>query len=113
MVGTIYHSPQITMPFRDVSATSLPGGDQNVAGQDTSRQFLAIENTGNANLGVNFSGPASGGTGPAGVGNTAAIGSTGTMTLVPNGSLLFDRVVPQNPVNLNGTSGQPVTVIVA
>jgi len=97
--------------FRDPSIASLSGSSQTAIGQNGNRQFLLIENTGNANIGVNFSGPATGGTQTAtGIGNIAAIGGTGTITIVPGGSILLDHVVPQNPVNVIGTAGQPVTI---
>lgn len=97
--------------LRDNSITSLSGSSQAALPQNGNRQFLLIENTGNANIGVNFVGPATGGTQGGGVGNVAAIGGTGTITIVPNGSILLDRVVPQNPVNVIGTAAQSVTII--
>lgn len=100
--------------FRDLSITSLTGASQTAIGQNGNRQFLLVENTGSANIGVNFSGPATGGTQTTtGIGNIAAIGGTGTVTLVPGGSILLDHVVAQNPVNVIGTSGQTVAIIEA
>ncbi len=87
--------------FRDNSITSLTGASQQALALNGARQFLLIENTGNANVGVNMSGGA------------AAIGGTGTLTLVPNGTLILDHVVPQNQINVIGAAGQPLTVIEA
>lgn len=87
--------------FRDNSITSLSGSSQQALALNGNRQFLMIENTGNANVGVNTAGGA------------AAIGGTGTVTLVPNGTLLLDHVVPQNQINVIGTAGQPLTVVEA
>ncbi|MGH6716161.1 MAG: hypothetical protein ACREDC_08250, partial [Bradyrhizobium sp.] len=66
-----------------------------------------------ANVAVNFSGPATGGTGPSGVGNAAALAGTGCITIVPNGSIMFDRIPPQNPVNVIGTALQPICIVEA
>lgn len=99
--------------FRDASIASLSGADQVADGQNGNRQFVAIENTGNANVTVNFCGPATAGSGPGGVGNAAAPGGTGVLTIVPNGSIVLDHVVPQNPIVVRGTAGQPVTIVIA
>ena len=91
----------LPLPFQDVSITSLSGSSQTAAVAKNHRRFLLIENTGSANIGVNL------------CGGTAAIGGTGTVTIVANGSLMFDRVVPNTAINVIGTAGQPVTVIQA
>ena len=85
--------------FRDASITSLSGSSQTALAKNGNRQFLLIENTGNANIGVNLTG------------GTAAIAGTGTITIVANGSLLLDHVIPQNAITVIGTTGQPVCVI--
>lgn len=87
--------------FRDASITSLSGSSQQALAKNGNRQFLLIVNTGNANIGVNITG------------GTAAIGGTGTTTIVANGSLLLDHVVPQNAITVIGTAAQPVCVIEA
>ena len=97
-------SPIFTGMARDKSITSLTGASQTVCALNGNRQFLAIENTGNANIGVNFVGTAA-------TPGTALIGGTGTLTLVPGGSILFQVYVPQNPVTVIGTAGQTVAVI--
>jgi hypothetical protein len=85
---------------RDASIASLTGGaSQTALGLNGNRQYLAIENSGTANVGVNICGGA------------AAIGGTGTLTLSPGGSLLFDKWVPQNQINVIGTAGQPLTIV--
>lgn len=97
--------------FRDASILSLTGSSQAALPQNGNRQFLLIENTGSANIGVNMSGPATGGSQTStGIGNIAAIAGVGTVTIVPGGSIFLDHVVPQNPVNIIGTAAQPVTV---
>lgn len=82
--------------FRDASITSLSGSSETLLAQNGNRQFLLIENTGDADIGVNLTG------------GTAAIGGTGTLTIVANGSLILDHFVCQNEVTVIGTSGQPV-----
>ena len=101
--------------FRDKSIASLSGSSQQACAPNGNRQFLLIENTGTANVGVNFSGPNSGGSQTTtGIGNVAAIAGAGTVTVVANGSLIFEGLaVPQNAVNIIGTAGQPVVVIEA
>lgn len=99
--------------FRDKSVLSLSGSSQLALGPNGNRQLLQIENAGTSNVAVNFSGPATGGTGTDGVGNVAAIGGTGCLTIVPTASVILARVVPQNPVNVIGASGQPIVIIEA
>lgn len=82
----------------DRSITSLSGSSQQLMPQNTQRSLLIIENTGNANIGVNLAA------------GTAAIGGTGTITLVPNGSIIIDsQAVPFQQINVIGTAGQSVT----
>lgn len=99
--------------YRDKSIASLTGSDQAALGLNADRQFLFIQNTGNANAAVNMSGPATGGTGPGGVGNAASIGGTGCITLAAGEWILLDRIPPQNPVNVIGTAAQHITIIEA
>ncbi|MDE2472923.1 MAG: hypothetical protein KGL35_30480 [Bradyrhizobium sp.] len=90
--------------FRDVSISSLSGSSQTAVAASPAgspRTFLMIENVGSANIGVNLAG------------GTAAIGGTGTATIVPNGSIILDRAVPRNAVTVVGTAGQPVMIIEA
>ena len=81
--------------FKDRSITSLSGSSQAAIGLNGQRQFLQIQNTGNASVAVNNSGPATGGTGPGRVGNAASIGGTGRITLGRGHSVTFDRAVPE------------------
>jgi hypothetical protein len=86
----------------DYSIVSLSGASQELLPQtaNLNRRFLMIQNTGNANIGVNL------------VGGTAEIGGTGTFTLVPNGSItLSNGFCPSNKINIVGTSGQPVACV--
>jgi hypothetical protein len=89
---------------RDNSIVALTGSSQAALPLNGARQFLIVENTGTANIGVNFSGIGPGG-------GAAVIGGTGTVTLAPGGSLIFDHWCPQNAVNVTGTTGQSVCVI--
>jgi hypothetical protein len=85
---------------RDNSIASLSGASQQALALNGNRQFLAIENpVGNATVGVNVTGGA------------ATLGGVGTLTLLPGGSLIFDRWVPQNAVFVIGTATQTLTVI--
>lgn len=83
----------------DKSITSLTGSSQTALAANPSRQFMVIVNTGSANIGVNLTG------------GTAAIAGTGTITLVPDGSILFDTTIPLLAVTVIGTSGQPVCIL--
>ena len=84
----------------DYSITSLSGSSQSLLAKDGTRSYLLIQNTGNANVGVNLAG------------GTAAIGGTGTITLVPNGSLTFNiDSIPANAINVIGTAGQPLVCL--
>ncbi len=84
---------------RDLSIASLTGASQALLGLNGNRQFLLIQNIGSANIGVNLTGGA------------AAIGSAGTITLAPGGSLIFALWVPQGAVAVIGTAAQAVTAI--
>lgn len=86
-----------TVLLSDHTITSLSGSSQSLVGKDMTRSFLMIENTGNANIGVNL------------VGGTAAIGGAGTATIVANGALIFETdSIPGNAITVIGTAGQPV-----
>ena len=88
---------------RDNSLT-LSGASQVALPLNGNRQFLLIENTGSAAIGVNYSGAGA-------AGGVAAIGGAGTETLAPSAKTTFDHWTPQNAVNVIGTAGQPVTII--
>ncbi len=64
----------------DRTITSATGSSQTVMAANASRKALTIENTGNANCGVNPTG------------GTAAIGGAGTITLAPLGS--YSPLIP-------------------
>jgi len=83
----------------DKSITSLSGSSQSALAANPQRQLLVIQNTGNANVGINL------------VGGTAAIAGTGTITLAPQGSMTFDITIPLGAVNVIGTAGQPLLVL--
>ena len=89
----------LPVPYADASITSLSGSSQQALPPFRARRFLAIENTGNANIGVNPTG------------GVAAIGGPGTLTIVPNGSLILDKAIPNGQINVIGTAGQPVTIV--
>lgn len=97
--------------YRDKSIVG-DAADQVAIGVNASRQFLQIQNAAASLWYVNYSGPKSGGTGPGGVGNSAAPGSTGTILLQPNGlgNLLFDHFPPQNPIVVQGPNGTRLTI---
>jgi hypothetical protein len=84
----------------DYSISSLTGSSQSLVSKDSTRSFILVHNPGSANIGVNPTG------------GTAAIGSAGTITLVPNGTMTFNiDGIPANAMTVIGTSGNPVTVI--
>jgi len=85
-----------TVFLTDHSISSLSGSSQSLFAGDMTRHLVLIVNIGNANIGVNLTG------------GTAAIGSGGTATIVPNGSILLDIFAPGNAITVIGTSGQPV-----
>jgi hypothetical protein len=80
----------------DKSILSLSGSSQQLVAADETRVYLFIQNTGNANVGVNIAGGA------------AALLGTGTATLIPNASWTFDISIPLGPVTVIGTAGQPL-----
>lgn len=95
--------------FRDKSLV-LNGNAQVAIVLNGNRGYLAVFNGAAHSVGVNVSGPATGGTGPGGVGNDATIGATGVITVAAGAWLIFDHVVPQNPVVVKGTNLDQLTV---
>lgn len=83
----------------DRTITSLSGASQALLAANGQRNYLLIENTGNANVGINL------------VGGTAIIGGAGTVTLTPNGSLEFVNWIPQGAITVIGTSGQALACL--
>lgn len=84
----------------DSSIASATGASQQALASNPRRNYLLIQNTGSANIGVN----------PAG--GVAAIGGTGTITLSPGGS--YERangLIPIQAVFIIAGAGQPVTVL--
>lgn len=91
----------------DRSIASLGGSSQKLMSQNLQRGALMIQNVGNANVGFAFAAVTSDGTDGSA---TAAIGSSGTYTLAPNGSFVADAgFIPLGAIYVIGTSGQPVT----
>ena len=87
----------------DKSISSLSGSSQLLMAENETRGALLIMNTGTNNIGIAFA--------PLGSTATAAIGSAGTYTIVPNGSYVGGDggFIPTNAVYVIGTAGQPVT----
>ena len=85
---------------RDLSIASLSGSSQPVEVANSGRRFLQVENTGNANIGLNY------------CGGTAVIGGTGTFTIAPGDRLTLDWWVPTNAIAVIGTASQPVSIAV-
>lgn len=90
----------IPSTFYDASIAALSGNSQQALPANSARRYLLIQNNSAANtLGVNLSG------------GVAALGSAGTITLYPGGTI--ERAVgavPTNEINVIGTAGQPVTI---
>jgi len=78
----------------DRTITSATGSSQQVMAANASRHSLIIQNTGNANCGINPTG------------GTAVIGGAGTLTLLPAGSYQ-PRVPTLSAVTAICTAGQP------
>ncbi len=79
----------------DRTITSASGSSQTLMAANTTRHSMTIENTGNANCGVNPTG------------GTAAIGGAGTLTLAPLGSYT-PRIPTLSAVTVICTAGQPI-----
>lgn len=79
----------------DRTITSASGSSQQIMAANASRHSLTIENTGNANCGINPTG------------GTAAIGGVGTITLAPLGSYT-PRVPTLSAVTVICTATQPI-----
>jgi hypothetical protein len=93
--GTFAATPAVGITPTDHTITSASGASQQIMAANTTRHSLTIENTGNANCGVNPTG------------GTAVIGGAGTITLAPLGAW-----TPSTPtlsaVTIICTAGQPI-----
>ena len=88
-------TPAVGVTPTDRTITSATGSSQTMMAANASRHSLTIQNTGNANVGVNPTG------------GTASIGGAGTITLAPLGS--YTPAIPTlSAVTVIGTSGQPI-----
>jgi hypothetical protein len=93
--GTFTSSAAVGITPTDRTITSASGASQQIMAANASRHSLTIENTGNANCGVNPTG------------GTAAIGGAGTLTLAPLGS--YTPSIPTlSAVTVICTAGQPI-----
>ena len=90
---TVSTSVGITPTDRTIASTS--GSSQQIMAANAARHSLTIENTGNANCGVNPTG------------GTAVIGGAGTITLAPLGSYA-PKIPTLSAVTIICTSGQPI-----
>lgn len=79
----------------DHTITSATGSSQQIMAANATRHSMTIENTGNANCGVNPTG------------GTAAIGGAGTITLAPLGAYT-PRIPTVSAVTIICTSGQSI-----
>lgn len=79
----------------DRTITSASGASQQIMAANAARHSMTIENTGNANCGVNPTG------------GTAAIGGAGTLTLAPLGAYT-PRIPTVSAVTVICTAGQPI-----
>lgn len=95
VTGTVTSSASLGITPTDRTVTSATGSSQQMMAANASRHSMTIENTGNANCGVNPTG------------GTAVIAGAGTITLVPLGSYT-PRVPTLSAVTVICTSGQPI-----
>lgn len=95
--GTVSVQPlnPIGLALTDHSISSASGSSETVMAANASRHSLTIQNTGNANCGVNPTG------------GTASIGGAGTITLYPGGAY-SPRVPSVSAITAICTSGQPL-----
>lgn len=88
----------ITNPVAIDYSTTVTTSSSQILPADPSRRYLLITNVCSDNIGISITGTA------------AAIGSAGTVTLFPGGSMEFtDQNVPQNA--LNGIAGSGTCAI--
>lgn len=95
VTGTVATTEPVGITPTDRTVTSATGSSQTMMALNATRHSLTIENTGNANCGVNPTG------------GTAAIGGAGTLTLAPLGAYT-PRVPTLSAVTVICTAGQPI-----
>lgn len=93
--GSVTPSNSVGITPTDRTVTSATGASQTVMAANASRHSLIIQNTGNANCGVNPTG------------GTAVIGGAGTLTLLPGGSYQ-PRIPTLSAVTAICTAAQPL-----
>lgn len=93
--GTVTANNPIGITPTDRTVTSATGSSQTVMPSNSSRHSLIIQNTGNANCGINPTG------------GTAVIGGAGTLTLLPAGSYQ-PRIPTLSAVTAICTAAQPL-----
>lgn len=93
--GTITDSNPVGITPTDHTITSASGASQQIMAANASRHSLTIQDTGNANCGVNPTG------------GTALIGGAGTLTLLPGGSYT-PRVPTLSAITVICTAAQPI-----
>lgn len=96
-----FYNPVLTELVKDKSISNLGGTSIQLVAPNANRRYLLIENVGTVNIGISLQPTA------------AALGSAGTFTLVPTGSLVFEtNFVATNGFNVIAASGSnnPVSV---
>lgn len=93
--ATVSTSNAIGITPTDHTIASTSGSSQQIMAANATRHSITIENTGNANCGINPTG------------GTAVIGGAGTITLAALGSYT-PRVPTLSAVNVICTAGQPI-----
>jgi hypothetical protein len=94
-------SPLLTALIKDKSISNLGTSSIQLIATNPDRHYLIIENVSSVNIGISIQPTA------------AAIGTAGTVTLVPNGSIVFEaNFAATNGFNVIAASGSnnPVTV---
>lgn len=96
-----FYNPVLTAPLKDRSINNLATSSIQLLPPEVNRKYLLIENTSAVNIGLAIQPQA------------ASIGSSGTITIVPTGSLVFEtNFCPTNGFNIISASGSGNTVSV-
>lgn len=85
--------------YTDRSIANLSGASQQLMAANVNRRIIIIQNIAGNVMGVNL------------LGGVAAIGTAGTITLQPGGSLIIDNYPPNGIINIIGTMNDDVTAM--
>lgn len=99
-VAAKYYNNTMSGTLVNQSVTNVTTASQALLSENKDRRYLLIQNISDVNIGVHMTG------------GTASIGGSGTVTLLPYGSIEYSTsYVPQNAITVIAASGSSKAVL--